>query len=187
MRRIVILFGLVFGVLLAWPVPALAAPPTVEISIDPGEVDTVLGGEFTIMTEIRNTGTAATGPLLAHLSVASLQGGVYVDPEDWSPARSQDFSLRPGESRTLTWNIQAVNAGSFAAYIVVVPYDPGVAGQEELAVSPLVALEVAPRTALGNATVLPLVIGLPVALGLLALGVRGRERLARVVRRPSRD
>jgi hypothetical protein len=186
MRRALYLLGLALCLVLAWPVSALAAPPTVEISIDPGQVDTVLGGEFTVRTEIRNTGAADTGPLLAHLNVASLQGGVYVDPEDWSPARSQDFSLRPGESRTLTWDIQAVNAGSFAAYVVVLPYDPGVSGQEDLGVSPLVALEVAPRTALGGAAVLPLVIGLPIALGLFAVGVRERERLGRLARRPSR-
>ena len=28
---------------------------------------------------------------------------------------------QPGESRKLSWEIQAVNAGHFAAYVVVVP------------------------------------------------------------------
>ena len=43
-----------------------------------------LGGRFTLETELTNTGTASTGRLLAHLNIASIQGSVYVDPEDWA-------------------------------------------------------------------------------------------------------
>ena len=69
-----------------------------------------------------NTGATPTGEILAHLNVASIEGTVYVDPEDWSPSRSQQLSLEPGESQKLSWELQAVNAGHFAAYVVVVPF-----------------------------------------------------------------
>ena len=83
----------------------------------------------------RTPGTAPTGEILAHLNVASIEGSVYVDPEDWSSDRSQQLSLKPGESRKLSWEIQAVNSGLFAAYVVVVPFGNTVNGNEDLTTS----------------------------------------------------
>jgi len=121
MRRVLVLAGALICVLSGIPAPAMAAPLTVDIVVDPTQVETVLGDRFTITTDVRNTGRTDSGPLLAHLNVASLQPDVYVDPEDWSSARSQELSLQPGESRTLSWELQAVNSGRFAAYVVVLP------------------------------------------------------------------
>jgi hypothetical protein len=101
---------------------------------------------------------------------------VYVDPEDWSPSRSQQLSLKPGESRKLTWEIQAVNAGHFAAYVVVVPYGSKVAGNEDLVTSPLVNVDVASRSTLTAGGALPVVVIVPLLLGLAAAGVFFRAR-----------
>ena len=106
---------LLAGVLSGLPAPALADPLNVQVVADPPAVSTVLGDHFEITTEIRNTGSAPTGDILAHLNVASIEGTVYVDPEDWSSERSQQLSLKAGESRELSWEIQAVNSGRFAA------------------------------------------------------------------------
>ena len=96
---------LLAGVLSGLPAAALANPLNVEVAADPPTVSTVLGGRFKITTEIKNTGSAATGEILAHLNVASIEGSVYVDPEDWSTDRSQQNSRKPGESRNLSWEI----------------------------------------------------------------------------------
>jgi hypothetical protein len=158
--------------------PAGAAPVTVSVAPDQSNVSTVLGGRFILNTEVTNTGSAPTGAILAHLNVASVQGDVYVDPEDWSPARSQEISLQPGESRTLSWDIQAVNSGTFAAYVVVLPFGEEVAGSEDLAVSPLVKLDVATRSTVNAGVALPLVILIPLALGVIAALtlIRARRR-----------
>jgi hypothetical protein len=158
--------------------PASAAPLSVTVQPDQSKITTVLGGRFTLKTEVTNTGNTPTGVLLAHLNVASVQGDVYVDPEDWSPARSQEISLQPGETRTLSWDIQAVNAGRFAAYVVVLPFGETVAGTEELVVSPLVKLDVATRPTVDAGIALPLVIFIPLALGVIATLalIRGRRR-----------
>ena len=87
---------------------------TVDIVIDPVRLDTVLGDRFILETEVHNTAAAPSGPLLAHLNVASLETSVYVDPEDWSSERSQELSLQPGESQKLSWELQAVNSGRSA-------------------------------------------------------------------------
>jgi hypothetical protein len=177
MKRAALLTSLLVALLACLAAPAWASPLTVEITPDPTRVATVLGGRFTITTQVANTGSAATGDVLAHLNIASMQDDVYVDPEDWSSNRSQNLTLRPGESRTLSWDIQAVNAGRFAAYVVVLPEGTQVSGAEGLVVSPLVKIDVETRSALSESGVLPVVLAIPLLLGLsaLALQLRGRR------------
>jgi hypothetical protein len=175
--RAALLIALLVGVLSWLAAPALAAaPPSVDVVAEPAHVDTVLGGRFMITTEITNTGAAPSGEILAHLNVASIEGSVYVDPEDWSSNRSQQLSLKPGESRKLSWEIQALNAGHFAAYVVVVPFGNKVAGNEPLMISPLVDVDVATKSTLTAGGALPVVVIVPLLLGLAAGGVFLRAR-----------
>jgi hypothetical protein len=178
MRRGAFLASMLIILLMIISAPASAAPVTVKVAPDQSHVSTVLGGRFILKTELTNTGSTPTGTVLAHLNVASVQGDVYVDPEDWSPARSQEISLQPGESRTLSWDIQAVNSGTFAAYVVVLPFGEEVAGTEDLAVSPLVKLDVATRPTASAGVALPLVILIPLGIGVIAALtlIRARSR-----------
>jgi hypothetical protein len=176
--RALIMIMLLAGVLSGLPVPALANPINVDVVVDPPVISTVLGDHFEITTEIKNAGNAPTGEILAHLNVASIEGSVYVDPEDWSSERSQQLSLKPGESRELSWEIQAVNSGRFAAYVVVVPFGDSVKGAEELKISPLVKVDVAQRTTLTAGGALPVVLLIP-----LLIGVAGGAAVFRVRRR----
>jgi uncharacterized membrane protein len=166
-----LLIGILVGVFTWLSAPAIAAPLDVQVVAEPARVETVLGGRFMITTEVTNTGAAPTGDILAHLNVASIEGSTYVDPEDWSPSRSKQLSLEPGESRKLSWELQAVNSGHFAAYVVVVPFGSEVAGNEEPLISPLVNVAVASRSTLTAQGALPIVISIPMLLGLAAAGV----------------
>jgi hypothetical protein len=170
MRKL-LLIGVLAGVFSWLSASALAAPLSVQVVAEPARVETVLGGRFMITTVVTNTGAAPTGDILAHLNVASIEGTVYVDPEDWSPSRSQQLSLDPGESQKLSWELQAVNSGHFAAYVVVVPFGSTVAGNEELLISPLVNVAVASRSTLTAQGALPVVLTVPLLLGLAAAGV----------------
>jgi uncharacterized membrane protein len=165
----------VLGVLAA---PALAAPP-IRVVAGPTLVSTRLGDELTVTTRVTNTGSASTGSLLAHLNIASVDRRAYVDPEDWSSERSQELTLSSGESRTLSWDIQAVNSGSFAAYVVVLPTASTRAGSPELVVSPMIRLEVATRSTLDAGGALYVVGIVPLVLGVTALAVRWRMRRQR--------
>jgi hypothetical protein len=175
--RALLLIGLL-AVALTWlPAPALAETPlSVKVVPEPAQVKVLLGDRFMITTEITNTGATPSGEILAHLNVMSIEGSVYVDPEDWSPSRSQQLSLQPGESRKLSWEIQAVNAGHFAAYVVVVPFGSKVAGNEPLTISPLVNVDVASRSTLTAGGALPVVVVVPLLLGLAAAGLAFRAR-----------
>jgi hypothetical protein len=96
--RVLIMIVLLAGVLSGLPAPALADPLNVRVVADPPVISTVLGDHFEITTEIKNIGSSPTGDILAHLNVASIEGSVYVDPEDWSSERSQQLSLKPANS-----------------------------------------------------------------------------------------
>jgi hypothetical protein len=176
--RVLIMIALLAGILSGLPTSALADPLNVHVLADPPAISTVLGDHFEITTEIKNTGSAPTGEIMAHLNVASIEGDVYVDPEDWSSERSQQLSLKAGESRKLSWEIQAVNSGRFAAYVVVVPFGGSVAGNEDLKISPLVKVDVAQRTTLTAGGALPVVITIP-----LLIGLAGAAALLRIRRR----
>ena len=71
-----------------------------------------------------------------------------------------------------------MNSGRFAAYVVVLPATSTAAGQEDPVVTPLVRLDVAPRSTLTAGGALPVVIGVPVLLGLMAAAARYRSRRA---------
>jgi len=180
------LFVLV-GMLLALTAPAglaasgaEAAPDPIaaaEVTFDRDRVSTVLGGRFTLQSRIVNSGGAPTDAILAHLNVASLTSDVYVDPEDWSAERSKEVApLRRGESTSVSWDIQAVNAGSFDVYVVLLPSGASTAGKGPLVVSPPVHLEVAGRRTLSPGGAIPVVIVVPLLLGLVAALARLRVR-----------
>ena len=163
-------------------VPLLAAPlataaPNPTVSVDRTTVETKLGHHFTFRTTITNHGDAPATGLVAHLNILSLDGHVYVDPEDWSSNRTR--YLRPitlGGSTTLTWKLNAVNAGHLGAYVAVLPRT----GATTPAAGPLVRITIADRRTLNSGGILPLALGIPALLGLLALSVRhGRGRTRR--------
>lgn len=159
---------------------AVAAPrtaATLDVTFERAQVTTVLGGRFTLHTRVVNSGSQATDPSIAHLNVASLTSDVYVDPEDWSSHRTQRLpSLAGGASSTLSWNLQAVNAGSFDVYVVILPNGATSAGKGPLSASPPVHVATAARQTLNAGGSLPIVIAVPIVLGLLAGSVRYRIR-----------
>jgi len=153
---------------------AVSGGGSVSLTVDPTYVSTKLGRKFAFRSTIANPGATATTGSIAHLNVVSLRDGVYVDPEDWSSQRTRYLGpIGPGESRTISWQLQAVNAGAFAVYVVVLP-NRGVAGAPT--VGPAVRVAVAERRTLDSGGILPLALGIPALLGLLGVGLRLRRR-----------
>jgi len=161
------------GVLLV-PVATAAGTENLTVIVAPERIATELGGKFAFTSTISNTGASDARGLIAHLNVLSLRDGTYVDPEDWSSNRTRYLHpIAPGESMTITWRMQAVNDGDFGIYVAVLPESgapvPPVTG-------PTIHLDVAERKTLNAGGIVPLVLGIPAALGLLAVGVRIRRR-----------
>ncbi|HSV66547.1 MAG TPA: hypothetical protein VLJ59_11650 [Mycobacteriales bacterium] len=139
-------------------------------------VDAVLGDRFIVRVGLANAGTVPTDRLIAHLNVASLTSDVYVDPEDWSSSRTLEVDpLGLGGGTSLEWELHAVNAGSFDVYAVLLPVGAA-AGGGPLVVGGPVHVTVAGRQTLSAGGALPVVVAVPVLLGLAAALVRYRLR-----------
>jgi hypothetical protein len=171
MRRRVGVIVLVLGLVL--PAVAPAAPgPGVSVNVDRTTIPTRLGKKFSFQSTISNGGSSTASGLIAHLNVLSLRPGVYVDPEDWSSNRTRYLAPIPaGGSTTVTWRIQAVNAGSIGVYVAVLPRS----GAGRPATGPTVRVEIAERKTLNSGGILPLALGVPALLGALTVGLRLRR------------
>lgn len=161
---------LLVGVLLAF---APAAHAGVSVSNDRTAIATKLGHKFVFHSTIRNDGAAPAGGLVAHLNVVDLSGHTYVDPEDWSSHRTRYLASIPaGASITVSWPMNAVNSGTVGVYVAVLPRSgapvPPITG-------PTLRVRIEDRKTLNSGGILPLALGLPALLGLLALGVRVRR------------
>lgn len=174
MRARLALAGLALAGVLALPSVGAPAGAAIAVSSSRARVATSLGREFDFATTIANDSAAPSEPLVAHLNILSLRPGVYVDPEDWSSQRTQYLAPIPaGGSRTLGWRVKAVNGGSLAAYVAVLPRD---ASSSAPATSPVVRFTVTSRRTLNAGGIVPLAAGIPALLALLALGVRIKRR-----------
>ena len=91
--------------------------------------------------------------------------GDVVDPEDWSPQRTQYASaLAPGESITSSWRINAILSGDYMVYMVVIP-EPGMTETTSWPItSPGIHLTVASNPQINPGGVLPLIIIIPVVV-----------------------
>jgi hypothetical protein len=146
----------------------------VSVTVDRTGVATGLGKRFTVRSTFANPGPDEARGLVAHLNVASLRPDVYVDPEDWSTSRTRYLDPIPaGGTATVRWSLQAVNAGTFAVYVAVLPQD---AAGRPPAVGPAVRVTVAERRTLDAGGILPLALGVPTAIGLAAGGLALRRR-----------
>lgn len=154
---------------------APAAHAGLGVSNDREAVATKLGHKFVFHSTIRNNALASAGGLVAHLNVVDLSGHTYVDPEDWSSHRTRYLAPIPaGGSITLSWPMNAVNSGTVGIYVALLPRSgapvPPTTG-------PVLRVRIEDRKTLNAGGILPLALGLPVLLGLMALGVRfGRAR-----------
>jgi hypothetical protein len=167
-------------VLAAGALPAAAGAAgsaDVRIDVDRAMVSTQLGKRFGLRVRITNTGSRPASGLIAHLNVLSLKPGVYVDPEDWSSDRTRYLPPIPaGAAVTTRWSLSAVTAGRLGIYVTVVPRNA--AGTTPVA-GPTVRVDVADRTTLNAGGVVPLALGVPVAVALLAGWLRLRRRRPR--------
>jgi len=164
---------LVLGLVGAAPSVARADAP-LKVSVDRTSVSTRLGHTFVIRSKISNRASVPARALIAHLNVLSLNGDVYVDPEDWSSHRTRYLTpIPPHSSTTVTWKLDAVNAGDIGVYVAALPRaGAGIAPTT----GPLVRVTIAHRRTLNSGGVVPLALGIPALLATLAVAVRFKRR-----------
>jgi hypothetical protein len=154
--------------------PAICASNHIAVTVDRTAISTSLGHKFSLQSQVVNNGATAASGLIAHLNVLSLRPDVYLDPEDWSSHRTRYLPAIPaGGSVTINWKMQAVNAGSIAVFIAVLPQN---GEARPPATGPTVHVSIARRKTLNSGGILPLALGIPALLSALLVGAGVRRR-----------
>ena len=151
---------------------AMALPQTqsqagslqVSISLDSKTVKT--GDAITFDTVVTNIGAEQSPAVIVAMNIINLsKTGDVVDPEDWSPQRTQYIeSLAPSESTTLSWTVNAVLDGNFMVYLVAIAQPETAEGSSQIVASPGLHMTVTKFASLNPSGVLPYVIGVPIVL-----------------------
>lgn len=129
------------------------------------------GEKISLESRISNGADASLEGYVAHLEILTTDESVYVDPEDWSPERTQYLdSLAAGDSVDLTWSVQAVTSGPIIIYVSVTSPSSGAVSSS----NPL-NLNVGGQRKVDSSQVMPLVLYTPAAV-LLLLGMTYARR-----------
>jgi ABC-2 type transport system permease protein len=158
-------------------IPAAAVEPPFEIAIDMETAVVNTGDEIEFATEVTNTGSEVSPNAVVAMNIINLGKGDPVDPEDWSPERTQEVDpLEPGESIELDWSVEAILDGDYMVYMTVIA-NPGAEDVTSVPIaSPGIHLTVRPFQSTNPAGVLPVAIGVPLLLIAIALFVRWYRR-----------
>lgn len=149
-----------------------------QVSITMTDTTVRAGGAVLFDTEVTNAATQASPPLILAMNIINLDSeGDVVDPEDWSPERTQYVErLAAGESATLSWRVNAILDGDYMVYMVVIPAPGSADATSQPIASSGIHLTVTPYTKLNPGGVLPYVIGGPLLLGLIIFLVYRHRR-----------
>ena len=137
------------------------------------------GDSVEFKTVLTNTGTETTPPVIVAMNIINLsKSGDVVDPEDWSPERTQYVDgLAPGKSVTLPWTVDAVLDGNYMVYLVGIPQPAGPGASSEVVTSPGLHLTIGAFSNLNPSGVLPYTLGVPLAvLAIIVLMMLLRRR-----------
>jgi hypothetical protein len=168
---------MVVSLLLASPVLAQEESPlTITVDTDARHVKTGDSVEFS--TTITNNAGEASPPLIVAMNVINLDAtGDVVDPEDWSPQRTQYIDgIGPGDSATQKWIINTILEGDFMVYMVLIPEPESAETTSHPVTSGGIHLTVDPFTRLNPGGVLPFAIGGPILLLVITYFVYRRRR-----------
>ena len=151
--------------------PVLASPKgqsqqgqDLQISVDLDYTVVKTGDKVEFSTLVTNGTTEESPPLIVAMNIINLDAqGDVVDPEDWSPERTQYVeNLAPGDSASLSWIINTILDGDYMVYMVLIP-EPSATEATSLPVaSSGIHLTVTPFTRLNPGGVLPFAIGGPI-------------------------
>jgi len=150
-------------------------PLAITVDMDHRIVKT--GDSIEFETVVTNTGSSESPDLVVAMNIVNLGSGDPVDPEDWSPERTQSIDpLEPGGSATSPWTVDAILDGDYMVYMVVVPNPDGPRSTSQPVTSSGIHLSVAKFIRLNPQGVLPIALAMPIVLTLCMFGLRWIRR-----------
>jgi len=144
------------------------AEQPLQITLDMPYAVVKMGDPIFFDTVVTNARAENSPPTIVAMNIINLdKEGDVVDPEDWSPERTQYIDqLEPGESATLSWRVNAILDGDYIVYMVAMPEPAGQEATSQAVASSGLHLTVAPFTRLNPRGIIPLALGVPIAIGL---------------------
>jgi hypothetical protein len=150
-------------------------PIAITVGIDRRIVKT--GDSIEFESVVTNTGSKRSRPLVIAMNIVNLGSGDPVDPEDWSPERTQSVDpLAPGESATNPWTVDAILDGDYMVYMVVIPDPKGPRTTSRPVSSSGIHLSVAEFIRLNPNGVTWVALAMPITLTLCLFGLRWIRR-----------
>lgn len=150
-----------------------------QIAIDVGAREVQAGTPILYHTVLTNNATTASPPLIVAMNITNIDSkGEIVDPEDWSPERTQyTKSLAAGQSVKLSWRVNAILDGNYMVYMVAIPAPSSEKTTSQPVASSGIHLTITKVSKLNPGGVLLYTIGGPAVLGLVIFLVyRNRRR-----------
>lgn len=138
----------------------------VSIKLDLGYITVKQGDALDYKSTLTNTGAEDSPPLCIAMNLVNLNAaGDIVDPEDWSPQRTQYIeTLKAGESTEFAWKVNAILDGDYLIYMVVIPEPKEQNATSQVVASAGIHLTVTKFTKLNPQGILPYAIGGPLLL-----------------------
>jgi ABC-2 type transport system permease protein len=161
----------------AEPGKTSAAQLPLHITVDMDYTIVKAGDKVTYNTVLSNSGTETSPPLSVAMNIINLDAaGDVVDPEDWSPQRTQYIeTLAPGQTTKFSWIVNAILDGDYLIYMTLIPEPAGQKATSQPVASSAIHLTVTPFTKLNPRGVLPYAVGGPIVL-LLGMSLLRRHR-----------
>ena len=173
--------GLVASLGLALPLRAAApvAPDQpLQIAVDLEHKTINAGEKIGFHSVVTNNGTQASPPMHVSMNIINMGSGEPVDPEDWSPERSQEVDpIAPGQSAEQLWIVHGILEGNYMVYVTAIPTPAGPDATSPTTSS--MGIHVVVNTfadAKNPGGVVPIAIAIPSVLTLGTLLVRRRWR-----------
>lgn len=163
----ILLVGLLLLSMGTSPALALQSPQaTLQISVDMNYKAVKMGDKIEFNTTVTNSDTRDSSPLIVAMNIINLDAkGDVVDPEDWSPERTQYLEpLGAGKSVTQSWTLNPILGGNYMVYIVLIPTPGSLESTSQPVASSGIHVTVQAVTMLNPGGVLPLAIGIPILL-----------------------
>jgi len=152
-------------------------PEPLQISITMESKTVKASDSILFDTVVTNNSSETSSTIFMAMNIINLEkAGEPIDPEDWSPQRTQSIeSLAPGQSATLSWRVNAILEGDVMIYMVAIPQPDGENVTSHPVASPGIHLTVTPFTKLNPRGVLPIAIGGPIILLVIIYFVNRRR------------
>jgi ABC-type transport system involved in multi-copper enzyme maturation permease subunit len=150
-----------------------AQSENLQISIDMTSAVTKNGDKVEFHTVVTNNAAEASPPLIVAMNIINLSAtGDVVDPEDWSPERTQYLeSLASGKSATQSWILNTILEGNYMVYVVLIPTPASQDSTSQPVTSSGIHIKVNSFARLNPGGILPFAIGIPIVLILILAGI----------------